>query len=271
MKKKLISPLVLIVFGIVILITCKKKDIALSPVANAGSDTTINLVACGSKGSATLDGSHSSDPDNNLTGYQWSQISGPSTATFTNPAAAKTTANNLSTGQHVFQLKVSNAKGLLSRDTVIVIVATSGSDLDLTINGSFNFQKNYEDCYYGPPCWYYDNTTILIKFNFPQFGPFNFWTYETADTASTNDAHNTSMALYSDGNSSQVGGPSSINFKKIIKKGGGAFSGTLKIDYGSAEKCNPNIFTTLDPLTITGSLDTTAHTVSLNIKGKTYF
>ena len=72
-------------------------------------------------------------------------------------------------------------------------------------------------------------------------------------------------------NGPRVGGKSSINLKKIIQRGGGAFNGTLKIDWGSAAQCSPNIYNNLDALTITGTLDTTARTVNLTIRGATYF
>ncbi len=247
------------------------------PVANAGADTTIKLLTCGFKGSVILDGSRSSDPGNHNISFLWSQISGPSTATFANRTSAMPTATNLSNGQYAFQLQVFiNATGLSSKDTVKVSVITelTVTNVDLTNNGRYTFWNNYEDCYYGPPCYYYDLTTIDMNFNFPPFGQLNCGIYEVADTASTSDAHETYMNLSSfnnSGNGPWVNGKSSINFKKIIQRGGGAFSGTLKIEHGSAIQCTPNIYTNLDPLTITGSIDTTARTISLTIQGRTYF
>jgi hypothetical protein len=246
------------------------------PVANAGADTSIKLLSCGIKGSVTLNGSRSSDPGTHISGYVWTQISGPSAASFVNQTSAIATAGNLSNGQYFFQLQVFNANGLSSKDTMKVEVTTelTATNLDLTINGGFTFINNYEDCYYGPPCTYYDLTTMDINFNFLSFGPFNCWIYESADTATTSDAHDTYVSLSSTNysvNSPRVGGKSSINFKKIIQRGGGAFSGTLKIDYGSATTCTPNIYTNLDALSVTGSLDTTARTISLTIQGRTYF
>ncbi len=249
---------------------------ATPPEANAGSDTTIKLLSCGFKGSVTLDGRRSSDPGNQIISYLWSQISGPSTATFANRISAIATASNLSNGQYAFQLQVFNANGLSSKDTVNVSVTTelTITNVDLANNGRYTFLNNYEDCYYGPPCYYYDLTTVEINFNFPLFGQLNCGIYEVADTASTSDAHETYINLSSfntNGNGPWVNGKSSINFKKIIQRGGGAFSGTLKIENGSALQCAPSIFTNLDPLTITGSLDTTARTISLTIQGRTYF
>ena len=44
------------------------------PVANAGADTTITLPA----NAVTLNGSASIDPDNNISNFLWTKISGPS-------------------------------------------------------------------------------------------------------------------------------------------------------------------------------------------------
>ena len=240
------------------------------PLANAGGDTTLKLLSCAPPGTVFLDGSGSSDPDNDISGYSWTQISGPSASTLFNSTSVKATVGNLFAGQYVFQLQVTDAGGSSSKDTMKVNVlgaAEQESDLDLTLSGSFLFQDNYEDCYYY--CSYYDYTSIQIQFDFPSIGQFNFYTQEYADTASASDVHTTSMSLYRD-NGPGVNGTSSINFKKLIQKGGGSFSGTLKIEQGSAQNCNQNIYTNLNPLTVTGSLDTTMHSISLTIKGKTY-
>src|SRR6478672_10219579 len=44
------------------------------PVAKAGNDTTVMLP----DSTVNLNGSLSLDPDNNITGYVWTEISGPS-------------------------------------------------------------------------------------------------------------------------------------------------------------------------------------------------
>ena len=61
------------------------------------------------------------------------------------------------------------------------------------------------------------------------------------------------------------------NFKKLIQGGGGAFSGSLKVIEGSAKNCTANIYENAMSLIITGSIDTTAHTFNITIKGKTFF
>jgi len=61
-------------------ISCKKelscegcKDGNKPPIANAGADQTITLPI----DSVMLDGSASTDLDNNITSYAWTKISGP--------------------------------------------------------------------------------------------------------------------------------------------------------------------------------------------------
>ena len=86
------------------------------PVANAGIDQTITFPTNG----VMLDGSASSDPDNNITVYEWTKISGPSSFTVANPNAAQTQVTNIAEGIYQFELKVTDALGLFDRDTVTV-------------------------------------------------------------------------------------------------------------------------------------------------------
>jgi Tol biopolymer transport system component len=88
------------------------------PVANAGNDTTIMLPA----NTINLNGSLSFDPDSNITGYRWTNISGPSSFNITDANAVQTTVTNLVQGVYLFELKVTDADGLFDRDTVQVTV-----------------------------------------------------------------------------------------------------------------------------------------------------
>jgi len=96
------------------------------PVANAGPDQTIILPT----NTVTLDGSASSDPDNNITDYTWKKISGPSASfSIDNARAVQTQITNLITGIYQFELMVMDAGGLASGDTVLINVGslTNGS------------------------------------------------------------------------------------------------------------------------------------------------
>jgi len=145
-------------------------------------------------------------------------------------------------------------------------------NLDVSYNTTFKFLNNYEDCYYyyWGGCNYYDLTTIEATGSFGTIGQLNFTVYETADTATSSDPINTAMSFWND-NGKHAWGTSNINFKKLIQKGGGPFAGSYTIKSGSAEGCISDIFKNFAPLAITGAIDTTAHIVSLNIKGKIYF
>ena len=88
------------------------------PVANAGVDQTITLP----NNYVTLDGRASTDPDNNITSYAWTKISGPSAFNIVNSTAVQTQVTNLVQGVYQFELKVTDAGGLFSKDTVQVTV-----------------------------------------------------------------------------------------------------------------------------------------------------
>ncbi|HEX6846064.1 MAG TPA: PKD domain-containing protein [Chitinophagaceae bacterium] len=86
------------------------------PVANAGADMTITLPA----NPITLDGSASTDPDNNIIGYAWTKISGPSSSFIINASAVQSQVTTLTEGVYQFELRVTDAGGLFDRDTMQV-------------------------------------------------------------------------------------------------------------------------------------------------------
>lgn len=92
------------------------------PVANAGTDVIVVWPA----DSATLDGSASVDPDNNLKAYRWQKIEGPSAGRLSRPDAATVRVTKLIQGQYAFELMVTDAGGLSSRDTMKVNVIETG-------------------------------------------------------------------------------------------------------------------------------------------------
>ncbi len=99
------------------------------PLANAGADQTITLPT----NTVTLNGSGSTDPDNNITGYAWTKITGPSSFNITNANVVQKQVNNLLQGVYQFELKVTDAGGLFSKDTVqISVISTTTSFCDPT-------------------------------------------------------------------------------------------------------------------------------------------
>jgi len=90
------------------------------PIARAGSDTTVYLPFT----KCYLDGSASTDPDSNIVSYEWQLLTGPYPASIASYKQSQTTVSRLvDVGNYEFQLTVTDADGLSSRDTVIVKVA----------------------------------------------------------------------------------------------------------------------------------------------------
>jgi chitodextrinase len=88
------------------------------PLANAGNDTSITMPA----NSVNLNGIWSSDPDNNISSYVWTQLSGPTASNIINANAVQTKVANLEPGTYSFELKVTDIGGLFSSDTMYVNV-----------------------------------------------------------------------------------------------------------------------------------------------------
>lgn len=91
----------------------------VAPTADAGTD---QVVTAGT--TVTLDGTRSTD-DVAVTGYAWTQVSGP-TVTLTGAATSRPTFTAPAAGSTcVFQLEVTDAGALTDTDTVTVHVQTS--------------------------------------------------------------------------------------------------------------------------------------------------
>ncbi len=83
----------------------------------------------------TLDGSGSTDPDNNITEFHWEQTGGP-TVTLTNPEIfnPQFTVVAPSGATYTFMLTVTDAGGLMDTDTCTLTVGPAGPDL-VILNG----------------------------------------------------------------------------------------------------------------------------------------
>ncbi len=126
LQSKTILLYVIFILSVIQITSCKKESTKAitpapsgnkPPVANAGSDQTITLI-----NAVTLDGSKSTDPDNNITSYAWTKLSGPSPFIIANANAVQPQVTNLTQGVYEFELKVTDAGGLFSKDTVQIIV-----------------------------------------------------------------------------------------------------------------------------------------------------
>ncbi len=102
----------------------------IAPVANAGSDQTINLPT----NSSTLTGS-GTDANGSIVAYNWSQISGPSSNVLFSLNTAVTYLNNLIEGIYEFEFTVTDNNGATASDNVIVVVLGS-SNAQLQFNNA---------------------------------------------------------------------------------------------------------------------------------------
>ncbi|RLB28206.1 MAG: hypothetical protein DRG87_09810, partial [Deltaproteobacteria bacterium] len=96
------------------------------PTANAGSDQTVDEGA-----TVTLDGSNSSDPDDGIASYLWTQTGGTS-VTLSDTSAVQPTFTAPDVDEDgealTFQLTVTDNGGLQDTDTCIVNVTNVEED-----------------------------------------------------------------------------------------------------------------------------------------------
>ena len=128
-----------------------------APIANSGTNQTIQLPAMASlTGSATDDGYP--NPPGALT-YAWSKVSGPGTVSFTNSTSAATTANFSQTGTYVLSLTASDSLLTGSSNVTITVLpinqapvvnAGPNQSVQLPGNASLNGSAT-DDGYPNPP------------------------------------------------------------------------------------------------------------------------
>ncbi|HJS55531.1 MAG TPA: hypothetical protein VJ765_13345, partial [Chitinophagaceae bacterium] len=193
----------IVLIWLVSIASCKDPLPNHSPVASAGQDIVIVLPTCrnDTTGSTDLDGTGSTDPDNNITSYSWRRVSGPGTYYLGNSTSAKARVENMAIGEYVFELRVADAGGLSSTDNVKVIVkgTVREHDLDITFNGTFIFSEDvcFPSYYYYSNCsYYYDMTEIRGNGQFLPIGDFSINVSEYADVNDLSDAHSTFIFIY---------------------------------------------------------------------------
>ncbi len=96
-----------------------------APTADAGEDKIITLPV----NTVSLHGT--GDDTGIIASYQWTQVSGPSTATIASPSTAGAEVSNLNEGTYVFELKVTDDGGLFDTDEVTVTVNAAPINLAL--------------------------------------------------------------------------------------------------------------------------------------------
>ncbi len=94
----------------------------IPPFANAGPDQVLNLPS-----TLFLDGSGSGDPDGTISSFKWSKASGPSSYIFSDSNSVNPTVSNLTAGQYIFRLTVTDNRNSSASDQVQVNVIAGGS------------------------------------------------------------------------------------------------------------------------------------------------
>lgn len=103
------------------------------PVARAGNDTSISP----SPGTATLNGSASTDADGTIVRYVWKKYSGPAGGTIATPlgTGSSTTVSGLTTpGVYKYQLIVADDRAAIARDSMTITVTGSGAGKAVTFS-----------------------------------------------------------------------------------------------------------------------------------------
>ena len=95
------------------------------PVANAGADQSVYVDSV-----VTLNGSGSTDPDDDIVSYNWQQIGGTAVSLINaNMAIAHFTASVAAGSTLTFKLTVTDEEGLFSTDTCVKTIPNPISDL----------------------------------------------------------------------------------------------------------------------------------------------
>lgn len=102
-----------------------------SPMVDAGNDVTLTLPDNNTTLTATAH-----DADGEVSKYEWSQASGPSTASLTGQYTANLKISNLKEGTYAFKVKVTDNKNATGQDQVHVVVK-AGSSASTDSNGLY--------------------------------------------------------------------------------------------------------------------------------------
>jgi hypothetical protein len=133
MKIKTLYPC-LALASLVVLAACVKSNpnpstsMPPAPSVNAGPDQTITLPV----DSVTLTGS-AHDSVSRITGYIWSEISGPNTPVIATDGAPATRVKGLIAGSYIFQLMAVDSLGETGVDTVSVFVKSDTQSIVQTV------------------------------------------------------------------------------------------------------------------------------------------
>jgi hypothetical protein len=128
-----------------LLFSCEKNTLVVErkpPVVNAGPSQTVTLPS-----STVYLSGKVTDSASTITGYLWSEVSGPNVPVITAEGSLSTSVTGLIAGTYVFQLMATDSFGLTGVDTTQVIVsAGQKSNVPVTLAPIDNL---YEYTYIG--------------------------------------------------------------------------------------------------------------------------
>ncbi len=132
------STIILFIFCLsTILVTgCKKDNIKIpepynsAPVVKAGPDQIYSMLAS----HTTLSGSVE-DREGNIKSVMWKKVTGPDSFLIENETAVFTKIKNLVQGVYQFELTAWDTRGLLGKDTVIVIIGDDPTKSEVIFRG----------------------------------------------------------------------------------------------------------------------------------------
>jgi beta-glucosidase len=110
------------------------------PVANAGNNITTT-------DDITLNGSSSTDADNDVLTYKWELIAGPSTPVITSTNSVSTQVTNLKKGDYYFKLTVDDGKDI-DFDIVKVVCEPSTTTNEISQNEIIIYPNPVHDSFY---------------------------------------------------------------------------------------------------------------------------
>ncbi|MBL7752093.1 MAG: hypothetical protein JNN29_11970 [Chitinophagaceae bacterium] len=169
------------------------------PVAVAGAD--INIIT--PTNTVSLNGSASWDPDNNIAGYAWTKIAGPSIVTISDPVNVQTEAGNLVIGEYLFELVVTDAGGLFSKDTIKVTVSNPPGVPPVADAGTDqSIQYNLQTCSMDPSFITLDGTAsfdpdgTIVAYQWTLISPANSLVNMTNPVTSTTTVSGLASGVY---------------------------------------------------------------------------
>jgi lysophospholipase L1-like esterase len=112
-------------------------DPNLAPVANAGSDQSLQMPA----NHILLDGRNSYDPEGTATTFNWALVSGPAGSLFITPNKDSTSVVFVNEGTYIFRLSITDMGGLIGTDDITVIVLAipnASKKINVNIYGGAN-------------------------------------------------------------------------------------------------------------------------------------